>query len=102
MISAVVTAVDLLLPAVVGRVVDAHRSAGGTDADLAGEREQAQAVAVEDVIIGHAAHLLSSFGDEEMSVSRTPDATRSSGWRRRFERLCSPATCRENSGSVQT
>ena len=33
---------DLLLPAVVGRVMDTHRAASGTNADLAREREQAQ------------------------------------------------------------
>jgi len=46
-------AVDLLLPAVVGRVVHAHRPTGGTNADLACEREEAQAEAEEDVIIRH-------------------------------------------------
>jgi hypothetical protein len=34
-------AVDAALPAVVGRVVHAHGSAGGADADLAREREEA-------------------------------------------------------------
>src|SRR5262249_55069858 len=50
-------AVDPLLPAVVGRVVDAHRWTGRTDTDLAREREKAQAEAEEDVIMRHRAHL---------------------------------------------
>ena len=47
-------AVDLLLPAVIGRVVHAHRPARRSHADLRCQREQPQAIAEQDVIIRHA------------------------------------------------
>ena len=47
-------AVDLLLPAVIGRVVHAHRPARRANPDLRCQREQPQAIAEQDVIIRHA------------------------------------------------
>jgi len=46
--------VDLRLPAVVGRPVDAEGPASGRDPDPVGEVEQLQPVAEEDIILGHA------------------------------------------------
>jgi hypothetical protein len=94
-------AVDSPLPAVVGRVVHAHRPAGGADADLCGEREDAQAEAEEHVIIRHAVLQSRGVVTNEMRLSRTSDATCSRGWRRRLRGLSLPTTCRENSESVQ-
>jgi hypothetical protein len=47
-------AVDLMLAAVAGRLVDAHRPAGPTYPNLRCQREQPQAIAEQDVIIRHA------------------------------------------------
>ena len=46
--------VDLCFPAVVGRAVEAEGPAGGRDSDAAGEIEQLQPVAEEDIILRHA------------------------------------------------
>jgi hypothetical protein len=56
-----------------------HRPAGRPNTDLSGEREQAQPIAVEHVIIRHATPPFSAFGDEETSVSRRPGATHAGG-----------------------
>jgi len=45
---------DLPLPAVVGRAVDAEAAAGGRDADPPGQIKQLQPVAEEHVILRHA------------------------------------------------
>src|SRR5712691_7423441 len=47
-------AVDLVLPAVIGRVMDPHRPTRRTDTNLLSEREQPPAIADQHVIIRHA------------------------------------------------
>ena len=49
-------ALDAPLPDVVGRTVDTEDAARLRDADAAGEVDELQPVAEEDVILGHAAH----------------------------------------------
>ena len=95
-------AIDPPLPAVVGRVVHAHRSTGRSDADLACERKEAQAEAEEDVIMRHRAHLawVWRLRDEaERTSGRRP---RGGGGVRSSKGDRAPARCRENSESVQS
>jgi len=59
-------AVDLALPAIVGRAIDPHRPAGGRDvAQLLGEGEQPQAESDEHVMLCHRlfSFLVSQPGD---------------------------------------
>jgi len=48
-------AIDLGLPAVVGRAMHAHQAARLRDPTLGGQREQLQPIAEQHVILGHAA-----------------------------------------------
>jgi hypothetical protein len=68
-------AVDLSLPGVVGRAVDAEGATGVADRGPAGEIEQLQPVAEEHVIIRHATQLL-SLGGEGARLSRKSDSAR--------------------------
>src|SRR5207237_2377212 len=65
--------VDLGLPAVVGRAVDAEAAAGGRDPDSPSQVKQLQPVAEEHVIMRHATQLL-SLGGEGARLSRKSDS----------------------------
>src|SRR5437867_4233903 len=92
--------VDLPLPGVIGRAMNAEGTAGLADRGAAGEIEQLQPVAEEHVIMRHATQLL-SLGGEGARLSRKSDsAPAEAGALSRSKPYRSP-NCRENSETVQ-